>query len=109
MPDPTTVTLCFCSWEPKVAIALTPHDFEVANRCFEGSELRIEAEMLATRRRAAPLEAAMLAVIVGKLEIPKEIIFFYSYGLLGDSWRNVEESNSARLLRLTKGYSTYLK
>ncbi len=28
--------------------------------------------MLARRRRAAPLEAAMLAVIVKKFEVPKE-------------------------------------
>lgn len=69
MPDPTTVTLCFCSREPKVAIALAPEKLEVASSCFEGSELRSEAERLARRRRAAPLEVAIVAVVIGRLEV----------------------------------------
>ena len=65
--------------------------------------------MLARRRRAAPLEAAMLAVIVRKLKVPKG--FFY--GLLGDLCERrcwvVEESNSACLRRLIKATRPQVK
>ena len=64
-PDPTTVTLCFCSWEPSVAIALAPDKLGVASSGLEECELRIEAEMLMRRRRAARLGVAMLAVSIG--------------------------------------------
>ena len=52
-----------------------PDKFEAASNRFEGFELRIEAEMIARRRRATRLEVAMLTVIrklgVEKLKICK--------------------------------------
>ena len=48
-------------------MALTADALDFAGSCFEAWKLRREAEMLARRRRAAPLEVAILAVNEGRL------------------------------------------
>lgn len=50
-------------------------ELEVANACFERSEFRREAEMLPRRRRAAPVEVAILTVTLGKLEVGEVKIY----------------------------------
>lgn len=50
-------------------MALAPDELDFASSCFGGSGLGREAEMLARRRRAAPLEVAIMAVTEGKLEV----------------------------------------
>ena len=68
LPDPTTVTLCFCSCEPRVAIFLATDRLGFTSSSLEVCEVRIEAEMLARRRRADPRRVAILAVMAEDLE-----------------------------------------
>lgn len=58
LPDPTTVTLCFCSWAPRVAIALA----DAVGSCLDVEEVRREEETPARRRRAVAVVEAILAV-----------------------------------------------
>jgi len=58
LPDPTIVTLCFCSWAPRDAIVLE----STCDSCFDGDTERREAERLERRRRAVPVAVAMMAV-----------------------------------------------
>lgn len=53
-----------------------PNKFVVASSCFEDCDLRLEAEMLARRRRATRREVAMLAVVVESLKSCKGKVSF---------------------------------
>ena len=52
-----------------MAIVLAPDELEIGSSRFEEGGLRKEVEMLASRRRAALLEVAMLATNEGKLKV----------------------------------------
>lgn len=52
-----------------MAIVLAPDELEIGSSRFEEGGLRKEVEMLASRRRAALLGVAMLAMNGGKLKI----------------------------------------
>lgn len=58
LPDPTIVTLCFLSWDPRDAIFLG----EAVDSCLVGDDARRDDERLDRRRKADEAVVAILAV-----------------------------------------------
>ena len=60
LPDPTIVTLCFCSWAPRVAMV----PGEVWN---ESLRCRRRGEVREKRRRTVPAIVAVFAEVIGSI------------------------------------------
>ena len=62
LPDPTIVTLCFCSWAPRVAMVLGGV-WNESLRCGRRGEVR---ERVEKRRRSIAAIVAISAEVIGR-------------------------------------------